>query len=175
MWAWVRAMPALSFSAMPPARNYLPWIALGLSLALNVVMVVDQRFGETAATAPKPNAEKLLAEEMHLTEPQLEAYQFYRQQLRDLTGATRLANQDDVDAYYEELAAPNPDVAKLESLLQDINKRRAQLQAHQTLATVKFIALLDPTQRDILIEATRRQQDKASIRPKPLKSEPDKK
>jgi Spy/CpxP family protein refolding chaperone len=153
-------------------RNYLPWIALGLSLTLNVVMVVDQRFGE-APPPPKVNAERQLADEMHLTEAQLESYQFYRQQLRDMTGATRLENQDDIEAYYEELAAPNPDIQKLDALLQQINHRRAHLQVSQTAATVKFMTVLDPNQREILLDATRRQQEKGNLRPRRPKPEQD--
>jgi len=153
-------------------RNYLPWIALGLSLTLNVVMVVDQRFD--AATPPaKVNAEKQLADEMRLSETQLESYQYYRQQLRDMTGATRLENQEDIEAYYEEMAATNPDIQKLDALLQQINKRRAHLQVSQTAATVKFMAVLDQKQREILLDATRRQQEKGNIRPKRIKQEPD--
>jgi Spy/CpxP family protein refolding chaperone len=155
-------------------RNYLPWIALGLSLTLNVVMVVDQRFD--AATPPaKVNAEKQLADEMRLSETQLESYQYYRQQLRDMTGATRLENQEDIEAYYEEMATANPDIQKLDALLQQINKRRAHLQINQTAATVKFMAVLDPNQREILLDATRRQQEKGNIRPKRLKQEQDNK
>ncbi len=154
-------------------RNYLPWIALALSLTLNVVMVVDQRFGEAPPPPPKVNAEKQLADEMHLTEPQLESYQFYRQQLRDMTGATRLENQDDIEAYYDEMATPNPDIQKLDTLLQQINHRRAHLQVSQTAATVKFMAVLDPKQREILLDATRRQQDKGNIRPRRIKQEQD--
>lgn len=170
----VRAMPALSSSFMPPMRNYLPWIALVLSLTLNVVMVVDQRFGGTTPP-PKVNAEKQLADEMHLSETQLESYQYYRQQLRDMTGATRLENEEDIEAYYEEMATANPDIQKLDALLQQINKRRAHLQINQTAATVKFMAVLDPNQREILLDATRRQQEKGNIRPKRLKQEQDNK
>jgi Spy/CpxP family protein refolding chaperone len=155
-------------------RNYLPWIALVLSLTLNVVMVVDQRFGGTTPP-PKVNAEKQLADEMHLSETQLESYQYYRQQLRDMTGATRLENEEDIEAYYEEMATANPDIQKLDALLQQINKRRAHLQINQTAATVKFMAVLDPNQREILLDATRRQQEKGNIRPKRLKQEQDNK
>lgn len=156
-------------------RNYLPWIALGLSLTLNVVMVVNQRFGEPPPPPPKVNAEKQLADDMHLTDAQMESYQFYRQQLRDMTGATRLENQDDIEAYYDEMAAPNPDIQKLDALLQQINRRRAHLQVSQTGATVKFMTVLDPKQREILLEATKRQQDKGNLRPKLLKQEQDNK
>jgi hypothetical protein len=162
-------MPALSFNGMMPSvRPMLPWIALTLSLSLNLFFVAGLHPAAVSvneAAAPPIDRDKLLAEQMKLNENQREAYQFYRQQLRDLTGAARVENQDDSDAYWDELASASPNLDTLKTRLVRLNQRRTDMQIKQTAATIEFLSLLDPAQRAILIDATHRQQDKASLHP----------
>lgn len=165
-------MAALFFSSMMPAiRPLLPWIALALSLSLNVFFVSglhSPSVGSNEIVAPQ-DRDKQLVEQMRLTDPQREAYQYYRQQLRDLTGTIRLDNQDDSDAYWDQLSSATPNMEQLKALLERLNRRRTDMQIRQTAATVDFLSLLDPDQRSILIDATHRQQDKASLHPRARK------
>jgi Spy/CpxP family protein refolding chaperone len=142
------------------SRRWL-WVALGLSLALNILA------GGYIAGALWPHDRRgpeRLAKELNLNPAQRQAFERHVQTMREDNRRYRDETRPLLQQSWRELAKPQPDQAALDRFLDEgIAKRRA-LQQENARSMRAFLETLEPEQRERFIELMRKRMERPKRR-----------
>lgn len=149
--------------ARSSGRSRLVWIALALSLTLNVFFVVGVLWfriaGQPMHMTP---AERVAAaeNELNLTAEQRDAFQQFVNQVREHSRQLRESNQPLIQQVWDELAKPQPDQVLIGRLVDEATEHRHNYQKDMAELLSRFLAVLSPEQRAQFVELAKRPQDK---------------
>lgn len=149
--------------ARSAGRGRLIWVALALSLTLNVFFIVGLLWfrvaGEPAHMTP---AERVAAaeNELNLNAEQRGAFQQFVNEVREHTRRLRDSNQPLIRQVWDELAKPQPDQALIGRLVDEATDHRHNYQKDMAEVLTRFLAVLSPEQRAQFVSLAQRPQDK---------------
>jgi uncharacterized membrane protein len=137
-------------------RGRLVWVALALSLTLNVFFIGGLVWVKTFMRPP-PFSERLHAfgHSLHLTGAQREGFNQFIRALRQHARAAREANQPLLTQIWAELAKPSPDNDLVTKLGAQVNDNRAAFQKEASSELLTFLKTLTPEQRAHIGEIVR--------------------
>lgn len=129
-------------------RGRLVWIALALSLTLNVFFVGGLVWVKTFRHPPHL-IERLhrFGNALHLTGAQHQAFEQFLHGLRQHAHAARNANRPLLAEIWAELAKPSPDNDRVAKLGAGVSANRAAFQKAASAELLKFVQTLTPAQR----------------------------
>ena len=147
--------------ARPSARGRLIWVALALSLTLNVFFVVGLLWFRLGAPPMLTPAERLAAteQELNLSPDQRGAFQQFVQEVRERSRHLRESNQPLIKQVWQELAKPQPDQALIGRLIDEATDHRHAYQKDMAEVLGRFLAGLAPEQRARFIALAEHPQD----------------
>ena len=148
-------MTLASAAARGPARHPLLWVALALSLALNLCFVAGALWIHIQAPAlPARPAERLqrIGAELQLDPQQREAFMRYTENLRVHMQQMHEKVEPQMSAAWAELAKPDADQATAARLFDEAGQTRRSLQRELLAPTLAFLATLSPEQRAKFVE-----------------------
>jgi uncharacterized membrane protein len=147
--------------ARPSGRGRLVWVALALSLTLNVFFVVGLLWFRLGAPPMLTPAERLAAteQELNLTADQRGAFQKFVHEVRQHSRHLRESNQPLIQQVWQELAKPQPDQALMGRLIDEATDNRHTYQKDMAEVLAGFLAGLTPEQRARFIALAERPQD----------------
>lgn len=130
-------------------RHPLLWVALSLSLALNLFFVGGALWTRFHAPLPLTRAERFdeMATALALDPQQRQDFAGYAQTMRGQLEAMRKAASPLVRATWAEVVKPQPDEAKVMGLLDEVTQVRRSHLTEITEATIAFLRILSPEQR----------------------------
>jgi Spy/CpxP family protein refolding chaperone len=130
-------------------RGRLLWIALALSLTLNVCFVGGLVWTKMALHPPMGPIERIqrVGQALDLNDSQRIAFDQFVRVLRLRGRFIRETNQPLLQELWGEIAKPTPDDATVAQLGDQINANRATLQKEASAALSDFIKTLTPEQR----------------------------
>jgi uncharacterized membrane protein len=143
--------------AAVPRRNFrhpLLWVALALSLALNLFFVAGAlwtRFHEPAQLTREERLDQV-ATALALDPQQRAAFAQYSQTMLEQLEATRQAASPLVRATWAEVIKPQPNEAKVMELLDQAAGVRRRHLNEITEATIRFLRTLTPEQREKFVK-----------------------
>ena len=133
-----------------PRRSRL-WIALlAVSLVLNLCFIagaVWSRLHPPAARVDLAERYRQMAAQLDLDAQQRVAFDRYVSAIRSRTEQMRQDTDAPMSAAWEELARPQPDMTKVQSLFDEAAEKRRALQRETTSQTVDLLSALSPAQR----------------------------
>lgn len=152
-------MTTVELSTRAPARGRGLWIALALSLTLNLFAIGGLAWSSMSAPPAQSNpAERLIgiAAKLNLTAAQQGALDHFAATARDTTRGLRQANAPLMREMWTEMGTASPDEQKLSGLADRAldNRRTYQRQMSANLRT--FLATLTPEQRKEFTETIMR-------------------
>lgn len=143
-------MTLASAAAGRAARHPLLWVALTLSLALNLCFVAGALWiriqGPTVPASPAERLERIGAE-LALDPQQRQAFERYSETVRAHIQQMRQAVEPLMGAAWSELAKPDADRATAARLFDEAGQARRSLQRELLAPTLAFLATLSPEQR----------------------------
>src|SRR5713101_6490284 len=144
------------------ARGRLVWVALALSLTLNVFFVFGLLWFQVAGQPRQTPAERVaaLASELNLTAEQRGAFQQFVNEVQERSRRLRESNQPLIQQVWDELAKPQPDQALIARLVDEATENRHTYQKNMAGVLSQFLAALSPEQRAQFVELAKRPQDK---------------
>ena len=148
-------MTLASASARGTTRHPLLWVALALSLALNLCFVGGALWIRIQAPAlPANPAERLqrIGAELQLDPQQSQAFQRYTENLRTHMQQMREKVEPLMSAAWAELAKPDADQATAARLFDEAGQARRGLQRELLAPTLAFLSTLSPEQRAKFVE-----------------------
>jgi len=125
----------------------LLWIALALSLTLNICFLAGLAWMHIHAPGPPLVRLQHFGDSLNLTGDQRQAYEQFLRTLRQRGRAVREGNQPLIQNLWSEIAKPTPDTAAIAKLGDQINGNRTALQRDVSSALDAFIKTLTPEQR----------------------------
>jgi uncharacterized membrane protein len=142
----------------PARRVRAVWVALALSLTLNVFIVGGVVWSMMAAERVLGPAERFLAigRSLDLTPEQRTALGNFGNNARKLNRTLREANSPLMLQIWTEVAKPNPDEAEIARLDDQAIANRRAFQQGMTAGLVTFLAALTPEQRSKFAAAASR-------------------
>jgi Spy/CpxP family protein refolding chaperone len=133
-----------------PRRSRL-WIALlAVSLVLNLCFVagaVWSRLHPPAARVDLAERYRQMAAQLDLDAQQRTAFDHYVGAIRGRTEQVRQDTDPLMNAAWDELAKPQPDMTRVESLFDEAAEKRRAMQHETTTQTVQLLSALSPAQR----------------------------
>jgi uncharacterized membrane protein len=146
-------------------RGRLVWVALALSLTLNVFFIGGLVWVKTFMRPPS-FSERLHAfgETLQLTGPQRQAFNQFIHQLRQHARAAREANQPLLAQIWTELAKPAPDNDLVTKLGAQVNDNRTAFQKEASSELLTFLKTLTPEQRAHIGEIVRSRHEEPARR-----------
>ena len=148
-------MTLASATARGTARHPLLWVALALSLALNLCFVAGAVWIRVQAPAlPASPAERLqrIGTELQLDPKQRQAFVRYTEDLRTHMQQMHEKVEPLMSAAWAELAKPDPDQATAARLFDEAGQTRRGLQRELLAPTLAFLSTLSPEQRAKFVE-----------------------
>ena len=148
--------------ARPAGRGRLIWVALALSLTLNVFFVVGVLWfrvsGEPMHMTP---AERVAAteNELNLNAQQRGAFQQFVNEVREHSRQLRESNLPLIQQVWDEMAKPQPDQALIGRLVDEATDHRHTYQKDMAEVLSRFLAVLSPEQRAQFVALAKRPQD----------------
>jgi uncharacterized membrane protein len=139
-----------STAARGATRRPLLWVALTLSLVLNLCFVAGALWTRFQAPAPPASpAERLqrVGAELALDPQQRQAFERYSETLRTHMQQMREIVEPLMSAAWAELAKPDADQATAARLFDEAAQARRSLQRELLTPTLAFLATLSPEQR----------------------------
>src|SRR5260370_16071115 len=142
-------MPSLAEA--PPkssARGRLVWIALALSLTLNVFFVFGLLWFQVAGQLMQTPAERVAAtaNELNLTAEQRGAFQQFVSEVQERSRRLRESNQPLIQQVWDELAKPQPDQALIARLVDEATENRHTYQKNMAGGLSQFLPPPPPQQ-----------------------------
>jgi uncharacterized membrane protein len=125
----------------------LLWIALALSLTLNICFLAGLAWMHIHAPGPPLVRLQHFGDSLNLTGDQRQAYEQFLRTVRQRGRAVREGNQPLIQNMWSEIAKPTPDTAAIAKLGDQINSNRIALQRDVSSALDAFIKTLTPEQR----------------------------
>jgi Spy/CpxP family protein refolding chaperone len=143
-------------------RGRLVWVALALSLTLNVFFLLGLLWFQVAGQPIQTPAERVAAteSELNLTTAQRAAFQHFVGEVRERSRQLRESNQPLIRQVWEELAKPQPDQALVARLVDEATDHRHTYQKDMAAVLGEFLAVLSPEQRAQFVALAQRPQDK---------------
>jgi len=126
------------------------WIALALSLTLNVCFLAGLAWMHTQRPPPPIVRLQHFGDSLNLNGDQRQAYEQFLRTLRQRGRSARESNQPLIENLWGEIAKPTPDTAAIAKLADQINGNRTALQREVSTALDAFIKTLTPEQRALL-------------------------
>ena len=148
-------MTLASAAARGTTRHPLFWVALTLSLALNLCFVGGALWIRIQGPAPPVSpAERLqrIGSELDLDPAQKQAIQRYTENLRTHMQQMREKVEPMMSAAWAELAKPDADQATAARLFDEAGQARRGLQRELLAPTLAFLSTLSPEQRAKFVE-----------------------
>lgn len=149
------------------SRGRLVWLALGLSLTLNVFFVgglVWSHFNGPHMQGPLQRF-RHVASELQLSGEERQAFQRFMTGMRQSGQQLREDNQPLFQRFWDELGKPQPDQALLAQTVDQIAQNRNVYQKHLTEGMTQFLATLTPEQRARFIEFDPAQPERSQALP----------
>ena len=145
------------------AGGWLVWLALAVSLTLNVFFVGGLVWSHFNVPPPRTALQRfqLVAAELQLTGPQKEAFEHFAVEMRRSGMQLHEGVQPLMQHVWEELGKAQPDEAALARSVDQITDNRRAYQHHLTQGLTRFLATLSPEQRARFIELARQRLDEA--------------
>lgn len=143
-------------------RGRLVWVALALSLTLNIFFVFGLLWFQVAGEPMHTPAERVAAtaNELNLSAGQRGAFQQFVHEVQERSRLLRDSNQPLIQQVWDELAKPQPDQALVARLVDEATENRHAYQKDMAAVLGQFLAILSPEQRAQFIELAKRPQDK---------------
>ena len=142
-------------AARVTTRHPLLWVALTLSLVLNLCFVAGALWIRIHGPAPPASpAERLqrVGTELALDPQQRQAFERYSENLRAHMQQMRETVEPLMTAAWAELAKPDADQATAARLFDEAAQARRGLQREMLAPTLTFLATLSPEQRAKFVE-----------------------
>jgi Spy/CpxP family protein refolding chaperone len=136
-------------------RHYLLWVALTLSLVLNLCFVAGAlwiRINGPALTTSSEERFQRIGAELALDPQQRQAFERYSEAVRVHMQQTREAVDPLMSAARAEVAKPDADEAKVTRLFDEAAQTRRGFQRELISKTLAFLAVLSPEQRAKFVE-----------------------
>jgi Spy/CpxP family protein refolding chaperone len=135
------------------------WIALALSLTLNIFVIGGLVWPMVSGGPPRPVGpiERLVsdARTLDLTADQKAALQTFGAAARKANQGLREANAPLMRAMWDEMAKPQPDSARIASIIDQVLDHRRAFQQTMSTNLLAFLATLSPDQRQSFAERAR--------------------
>jgi len=144
-----------SVAARGTARQHLLWVALTLSVVLNLCFVAGALWVHLEGPAPPISPEERLQRVgagLALDPQQRQAFGRYSETVRTHMQQMREAVEPLLSAARAELAKPDADEATVERLFDEAAQTRRGFQRELLTTTMTFLATLSPEQRAKFIE-----------------------
>ena len=148
-------MTLASAAARGATRHPLLWMALTLSLVLNLCFVAGALWIRIQGPAmPASPAERLqrIGTELVLDPQQRQAFERYSENVRSHMQQMRETVEPLMSAAWSELAKPDADPATAARLFDEAAQARHSLQLELLTPTLTFLATLSPKQRAKFVE-----------------------
>lgn len=148
-------MTFASAAARGTTRHPLLWVALTLSLVLNLCFVAGALWIRIQGPAlPASPAERLqrIGAELALDPQQRQAFERYSETVRTHMQQMRETVEPLMSAAWSELAKPDADQATAARLFDEAGQARRSLQRELLTPTLAFLATLSPEQRAKFVE-----------------------
>jgi uncharacterized membrane protein len=142
-------------AARGPTRQHLLWVALALSLVLNLCFVAGAvwvRIHEPALTMSPEERFQRIGAELALDPQQRQAFERYSEAVRVHMQQMREAVDPLMSAARTELAKPDGDEATVTRLFDEAAQARRGFQRELIAKTLAFLAVLSPEQRAKFVE-----------------------
>jgi Spy/CpxP family protein refolding chaperone len=148
------------------SRGRLVWVALVLSVILNVMFIGGLFWIRTAVHPPPGTPERFLlaAGELDLSADQKKSVQELIGQIRQFNRKLRESNKPLVDEIWNELIKTEADSALIDRLVDQASENRRLYQKEMTAALGHFILVLTPEQRSRFVELAKKPHDHAAAR-----------
>ena len=136
-------------AAHAPRRRLGLWIALALSLTLNVCLVGGLGWAMLAMEPPPAPAERFVAvgRDLDLDPAQRAALAAFAVTAREATHALRESNAPVMQKIWDQMAQGTPDEAAISRLTDEALENRRVYQGKMTAGLLKFLSTLSPEQR----------------------------
>ena len=141
-----------------PQRSRLWAALLVISLALNLCFVagaVWSRMHPPPVRTDLAEFYRQMAGELDLDPQQRAAFDRYATAMRGRMDQMRQETDPLINAAWEEIAKPQPDVAKVERLFDESTEKRRVFQREAASQMLAFLATLSPTQRGKFVQLMR--------------------
>jgi Spy/CpxP family protein refolding chaperone len=138
-------------------RQHLLWIALTLSLALNLCFVGGAlwiRFHEPLPMSPLERLQQI-EPQLALNPDQKQAFGRYAQTVRSRGQLMRDAVEPLMGDAWSELAKPDADETRVMQLFDEAAQQRRDFRRELAMTTLSFLATLSPEQRAKFVELAR--------------------
>jgi Spy/CpxP family protein refolding chaperone len=145
------------------SRGRLVWVALVLSIILNLLFIGGLFWIRAAEHTPPGPAERfsLAAGELDLSADQKKSLHALIGDVRQYGKALRENNKPLIDGIWSELSQTPPDQAKIDRLVDQAAENRRAFQRDMTAALGRFFAVLTPEQRNRFAELVKRPRDQS--------------
>jgi uncharacterized membrane protein len=144
-------------------RGRLIWVALALSLTLNVFVFGGIAWMHTHAPPPPTVRLQRFGQSLNLNAEQQRAFDQFLRTIRLRGRFARESNQPLIEDMWGEIASPTPDQSTIAKLADQITTNRENFQHEASAALDIFIKTLTPEQRaQLAAKATMPQQDPAN-------------
>jgi uncharacterized membrane protein len=146
------------------SRGRLLWVALALSLTLNVFFVGGLVWSRVTMPSPETPAERFaqIGRELGLSPDQRDSFQQFIIEVRKHTRQLREMNQPLVAKVWNELGKAQPDQGMIATLVDKATENRHAYQKEMTAALSRFLAELSPDQRAKFVELAKRPRDQTA-------------
>lgn len=146
-------------------RGMLVWIALAVSLTLNVC-VIGGVLWSMVIMHPETPAQRFLhfGRQLDLSGDQTKAFEEFGRTVRERDRALHEANGPLLEQVWSEWAKPTADQAVISRLVEQATENRLAYQKDVAAALTTFLASLTPEQRSRFSELARRRSDQISRR-----------
>jgi uncharacterized membrane protein len=150
-------------------RNRLVWIALALSLTLNVFVIAGLIWSQAANPRPANFAERLVeaGAGLNLSPAQRDIFNQFAESIQQRTRGMRETGAPLIRQIWDELAKPQPDQAVINQLVDETSENRHAYQRDVIASLSAFLGSLSPDQRAQFVDGMRRQIARESHRRSP--------
>ncbi len=140
------------------SRGRLLWVALALSLTLNIFFVAGLLWSRAAEPPVSAFPERLarVADEINLSPDQRIAFQQLAREMQDRTQRLRGSNHPVFQRMWDELGSGQPDQAVIGRLVDEATENRRAYQTDVSAALGRFLAQLSPEQRAKFVDLAKR-------------------
>ena len=142
-------------------RSRLVWVALALSLTLNIFFIAGLVWSQVSPPPFPSPAERLAqaAKELNLAGDQRNAFQHFVTEVHERTQHLRETNKPILDRVWDELTKAQPDRQAIAGLVDEATENRRVYQKEMSAVLADFLATLSPEQRNQFVELARRPRD----------------
>ncbi|HEY3917988.1 MAG TPA: periplasmic heavy metal sensor [Stellaceae bacterium] len=145
-------------------RGRLLWVALALSLTLNVCFFAGLAWMRVHAPPSPLVRMQHFGDSLKLNSSQRQSYEQFLRTLRLRGRFVRESNQPLIEDVWSELAKPTPDDAAIAKLADQIESNRTGFEREASTALDTFVKTLSPDQRAQLAAKAKAPQDEAARR-----------